>query len=60
MTGRVDHRDREQISIPLSREMREQIRRAAEADGRSVANLCRLWLQCGLAEFDDQGGARAA
>jgi hypothetical protein len=53
--------DREQISIPLSRELREQIRRAAEVEHRSVANLVRCWILDGLAEYaDQQSGQRAA
>ena len=58
---RADRLDnREQISVPLPRATREAIRRAAEADHRSVANLVRCWIECGLAEYGEQGGERAA
>jgi hypothetical protein len=58
MSGRAD---REQISVPLTAELRAAIARVAEREQRSTAAQVRLWvIEALAATADRQSGARAA
>jgi hypothetical protein len=51
---------REQISVPISSEVRDEVARIAEREHRSVAGQIRHWILSALASADQQGGERAA
>lgn len=51
---------REQISVPLSAELRAEVERAAEREHRSTAAQVRHWILSALAATGNpQNGARA-
>jgi hypothetical protein len=52
-------KDKEQLSVPLTAEVRAAIERVAEREHRSTAGQVRHWILSALANGDQQSGARA-